>query len=147
MNPIDMTPLVRQQLLLDIMPEQASWFWEGLELVPPSPDVLPLLQDESSKRMAKVMPLAPVCEMYIAFTAEIISRAMYSHLLAHIPEEDLPARQQAAELLPPMTGQNREVVRAALYATLAHLVDGGFVTITGLPQVSPPSAPPGSWPG
>lgn len=141
---MDMMPTIRQQLLLDIMPfEQVPSFWEGLDLVPPSPEVLAMLQADSVKRMAKVAPLAPVCEMYIAFTAEIITRAMFTQLLARIPEDDLMAREQAREVLPGMTGQNREVVRAALYATLAHLIDGGLVTIGG-PQI--PRAP-GSWPG
>ena len=143
MNQVDMTPTVRQRLLLDIMPfEVVPMFWEGMSLVPPGPDVLPLLENESNKRMAKVAPLAPVCEMYIAFTAEIITQAMLKQLLMRIPETDQMAREQAKEMLPVMTGQNREVVRASLYATLAHLIDSEFIAITKHPE-----AAPGAWPG
>jgi hypothetical protein len=139
---INITPMIRHRLLMDILPfELVHKFWEMQALVPPSPDVRQAMEAESTVRMAQVAPLAPVCEMYITLTSEIITEAMYQNLLTRIDGEDIMAQDQAREMLPGMTQQNREVVRAALYATLAHLIDGGFVTIANLPRASLPGWP------
>lgn len=134
---IDMVPMVQHRLLLDILPhEEVKNFWERMLLTPPSDDVLEVMQVESNARMQKITPLAPVCEMYIVLTADIITEAMYQRLLKRLDEDDDFARQQAEATYPSINQQNREVVRASLYSSLAHLVDDGFLTISAVPKVA-----------
>lgn len=129
-QPIDLIPMVQHRLLMDILPfGDVKQFWGALSLVPPSPDVEEILNAESNARMQKVAPLAPVCEMYVVLAADIITEAMYQRLVAAQDQDDAMALEQARGMRPMMLNQNREVVRAALYPTLAHMIDGGFITI------------------
>lgn len=129
-EPIDLVPMVQHRLLMDILPfENVKDFWGALALVPPSPDVEEVLQAESNARMQKVRPLGPVCEMYVVLTADIITEAMYQRLVAAQDPDDAMSLDQARDMRPMMLNQNREVVRAAIYPTLAHLIDGGFISV------------------
>jgi hypothetical protein len=129
-QPIDLVPMVQHRLLMDILPfENVKNFWGQFSLVPPSPDVEEILNVESNRRMEKVAPLGPVCEMYIVLTADIITEAMYQRLVQSQDPEDSYAIETARGMRPMMLNQNREVVRAALYPTLAHMIDGGFITL------------------
>ncbi len=130
-EPIDLVPVVQHRLLMDILPfEQVSKFWGALSLVPVSPDVEAMLQNESNNRMQRVAPLAPVCEMYIVLTADIITEAMFQRLVEAQDPDDERSLEQARGMRPLMQTQNREVVRAALYSSLAHMIDGGFIAVT-----------------
>ena len=130
-EPIDLVPMVQHRLLMDILPfEQVHKFWDALQLMPVSSDVEEVLQTESNARMQKVAPLAPVCEMYIVLTADIITEAMFQRLVEAQDPDDHHSIEQAKGMRPLMQTQNREVVRAALYSSLAHLIDGGFIEIT-----------------
>ena len=123
--------MVQHRLLMDILPFQdVHKFWGALSLMPMSPDVEEVLNAESNRRMQKVAPLSPVCEMYIVLTADIITEAMYQRLVDAQDPDDQHALETARGMRPLMTTQNREVVRAALYSSLAHLIDGGFIEIT-----------------
>lgn len=129
-QPIDLVPMVQHRLLMDILPfEHVKDFWGAMSLVPPSPDVEEVLQAESNARMNKVRPLAPVCEMYIVLAADIITEAMYQRLVSAQDPDDAMSLEQARGMRPMMLNQNREVVRAAMYPTLAHLIDGGFIAV------------------
>lgn len=129
-EPIDLVPMIQHRLLMDILPFQdVHKFWGALSLVPMSPDVEEVLQSESNRRMSKVAPLSAVCEMYIVLTADIITEAMYQRLVDAQDPDDTHAIETARGMRPLMRTQNREVVRAALYSSLAHMLDNGFIEI------------------
>jgi hypothetical protein len=135
-QPIDLVPMVQHRLLMDILPfNEVSKFWGALSLIPPSPDVQEILQTESNLRMQKCAPLGPVCEMYIVLTADIITEAMYQRLVSAQDPDDAYALQTARGMRPMMLNQNREVVRAAIYPALAHMIDGGFISVNTKPKV------------
>lgn len=130
-EPIDLVPMVQHRLLMDILPfADVHKFWGALSLVPVSADVEEVLQSESNTRMQRVAPLSAVCEMYIVLTADIITEAMFQRLVEAQDPDDYHAIETARSMRPIMKTQNREVVRAALYSSLAHLIDGGFIEIT-----------------
>jgi hypothetical protein len=130
-EPIDLVPMIQHRLLMDILPfPDVHKFWGALSLMPMSPDVEEVLQTESNARMQKVAPLQAVCEMYIVLTADIITEAMYQRLVAAQDPDDTHAIETARGMRPLMQTQNREVVRAALYSSLAHMIDSGFIEIT-----------------
>lgn len=129
-GPIDLVPMIQHRLLLDILPhEEVPKFWGLMSLVPPGPDVLTTMQDESVARMSKVAPLIAPVEMFIVLTADIITEAMFYRLMQRLDPDDARARETAASMRPVMTNQNREVVRASLYSSLAHLLDSGYIRL------------------
>lgn len=130
-EPIDLVPMIQHRLLMDILPfADVHKFWGALSLVPCSTDVEEVLQSESNRRMQRVAPLSPVCEMYIILTADIITEAMFQRLVEAQDPDDHHSIEVARSMHPVMKKQNREVVRAALYSSLAHLLDSGFIEIT-----------------
>jgi hypothetical protein len=129
-EPIDLVPMIQHRLLMDILPfADVHKFWGALSLTPMSPDVEEVLQVESNRRMSQVAPLSAVCEMYIVLTADIITEAMYQRLVDAQDPDDQSAIEMARGMRPMMRTQNREVVRAALYSSLAHMLDNGFIEI------------------
>lgn len=128
---IDIVPMIQHRLLWDILPcDQVPEYWGAMKLVPPGPDVSKAAHTESHARLRRVAPLQNVCEMYVVLTADIITEVMYKQMLTNVDPEDAHMMEMAEQAHTNMQAQNREVVRGSLYATLAHLVEGGFIAIT-----------------
>lgn len=135
-EPIDMVPTIRQRLFWDILPcDQVGYYWDTTGLVPPGPDVAEIAHRESHARLQKVAPLAEVCEMYIVLTADMITEVMFKQVLSQVDTDDPRIQDTAQQVHDTMLTQNREVVRGSLYSTLAHLIDGGLLTVNTQPRV------------
>jgi Na+/citrate or Na+/malate symporter len=121
---LDITAAVKQRLAWDIVAcDEIAGMWETLGLVPPSEDVSEVAHAESHARMATVAPLGIMGEIYIVLASEIISNVMSKHY-----EElhgDLPSDAERSI----MKQQNEEVIRAAVYPVLAHLLESGMIQL------------------
>jgi hypothetical protein len=121
---IDITPVIQQRLAWDIIScEEIDDMWDRLNLVAPSEDVAEAAHTESHARMDTVEPIGLVGEVYIALTADIISKVMAKHW------EDSNGEPPSETELSVMKEQNGQVIKGAVFPIIAHLMETGMLQL------------------
>jgi hypothetical protein len=121
---LDITPVVQQRLAWDIIScEEIMDSWKHLDLVAPSEDVATAAHTESHARMETIEPLGLVGDVYITLAADIISRMMGKHYEEEHGE--LPGDVERSVMMT----QNTEVIRAAFYPIIAHMMESGMLQL------------------
>lgn len=123
---VDMLPLIRQQLAWDMLPPNHD-YWDVLKLVPPSAEIADFVQRESLNRMKLVEPFVPFVEMYSVLVADIMSEVIAKNQQAQLDPDDDFQQGMFKEWHRSLIGQNREIVRGAMYPMLAAMMESGLI--------------------
>lgn len=124
-EPINLVPLLRRTFAWDVLPcEYVGQFFPCLDLVPGSTEGHQAEHEAKHDRLNKLAPIKNYLEVYSILASEIITKVMIRYDIEE--NRELVDRTGALKLL---QEQNADIIRTALFSSVAQMLDNGVVTL------------------